>query len=228
MSWFEKVSQDKVRRLLNVLAEAPFFYQSDDPELFAFLRKNRAELERFYRELYGWQLYVDGRGARLFKDRWWNPALPPRARDVFALTRRDDCIAFLLVLEFHEHLLEERNVAIDDPEPVRFEFGELFRFAVGRFREAGGADAPNEEGVRRLLRGVMPTLERYRFLRELEPEAEERVLVDRENLIYECLPALWLYDARALGAGARNELLGGAEGGDDPGAAPASVTEDER
>jgi hypothetical protein len=208
MSWFDKVSQDKVRRVLNVLAEAPFFYQADDPELFAFLRKNRAELERFYREMYGWQLVVDGRGARLFKERWHNPALPPRSRDVFGPTRRDDCIAFLLVLEFHEHLLEERNVAIDDPAPLRFEFGELFRFALTRFREVLGETAPDEEGVRRLLRQLVPTLERYRFLRELEPEADERAFVDRENLIYECLPALWLYDARALAPASRAELFG--------------------
>jgi hypothetical protein len=210
--WFDKLSQERVKRALNVLAEAPFFYQADDADLFAFLRKNRAEFERFYRELYGWQLVVDGRGARLIKERHYNEAIPPRQRDVFSLTRRDECIGFLLVLEFHEHLLEERNLSVDDPEPLRFEFGELFRFALVRFRELLGGAAPSEEQVRRILRAVVPHLLRYRFLSELEPEPEDQGLVDRENLIYECLPALWLYDARALEPAARARALGMAVG----------------
>lgn len=197
-SHFEHVNSDRVRQVLNYLAEAPFFYVADDADLFAFLRKHRAEFERFYRELFGWQLVVDARGARLVKDRWWNPKLTPRQHDVFDLTRRDDCIAFLLVLEFHERLLEQRNVAVDDPEPLCFQFGELFSFALGRFREELGDRSPDEEGVRRILRGLMPTLLRFRFLRELLPPAEERALIDADHLIYECLPGLYLYDVRAL------------------------------
>ncbi len=206
-AYFEHISSERTRKVLNVLCEAPFFYQPDDPDLFAFLRKNRSEFERFYRELYGWQLVVDGRGARLFKARWYNPALTPRQHDVFDLTRRDDCIAFLLVLEFHEHLLEERNTSIDDPEPLRFEFGELFGFTLGRLRQELGEAALGEDEVRRILRGLMPTLLRYRFLRELEPEPDERAFADRENLLYECLPGLYLYDVRALDRSALSASL---------------------
>lgn len=208
----DNLSHEKVRRILNVLAEAPFFYQSDDPDLFAFLRKHRSEFQRFYQEWFGWQLIVDKRGGRLFKDRWENPALRPYQHDVFDLTRRDDIIAFLIILEFHEHLLEEHNTSVDDPDPLRFQFGELFAFAHARFREVLGEGAPDEDTVRRILRGVMPPLLRYRFLREIEPEREDRDHVERENMIYECLPALWQYDVRALGPNAVAAALAGLAG----------------
>jgi hypothetical protein len=180
-----------------VLLEAPFFYREDDPDLFAYLRRHQKAFREFYRDLYGWELVVDTRGARLFKDQWHNPALKPSQHDVFDLTRRDDCIAFLLVLEFHEHLLDERNASLDDPEPLRFEFGELLDFATSRMAEELGESAPGQDDVRRILRGVVPNLLRFRFLRELVPERDDTV--DRENLIYECMPALYLYNVRALG-----------------------------
>lgn len=215
--FFEHVGpRERVSKVLNVLVEAPFFYQSDDPDLFAFVRKHRAEFQRFYDEFYGWQLIVDGRCARLFKAEWHNRALKPSQHDVFDLTRRDDCIAFLLVLEFYEHLLEEQNVAPDATEPLRFQFGQLYDFAVGRFAEALGERTPDGDGVRKILRGLMPTLLRFRFLRELQPERDERSEVDRENLIYECLPALYLYDVRALGQSALATALGTAEDGEAP------------
>ena len=62
-NFFEKLNGPRVTSALNVLGEAPYFYRDDDPDLFAFLRRNRAEFERFYRELYGWELVVDGRTA---------------------------------------------------------------------------------------------------------------------------------------------------------------------
>src|SRR5258708_6528198 len=183
MNVFEHIGpRERIQRALNVLVEAPFFYPSDDPDLFAFLRKNRAEFRRFFDELYGWQLVVDARCARLFKETWHNRALKPSQHDVFEPTRRDDCIAFLLVLEFYEHLLEERNVAPDDPAPMRFQFGELFDFAAARFAGVLADRAPGPDEVRRILRGLVPTLLRFRFLRELDPEREERDQVDRENL----------------------------------------------
>jgi hypothetical protein len=211
MTFFEHVGpKERIQRALNVLVEAPFFYPADDPDLYAFLRKNRAEFQRFFRELYDWQLVVDARCARLFKETWHNRALKPSQHDAFAPTRRDDCIAFLLVLEFHEHLLEERNVAPDDPAPLRFQFGELFDFAAARFAAVLGERAPGSDEVRRILRGLVPALLRFRFLRELEPERDERDQVDRENLIYECLPSLQLYDVRALAAPALEAALAAA------------------
>jgi hypothetical protein len=222
-SYFEHVAHPRVQAVLNVLVEAPFFYKTDDPDLFAFLRRNTAEFQRFYDELYGWRLVVDGRCARLYKPRWHNQALRPSQHDVFDLTRRDDCIAFLVVLEFYEHLLEERNVNPDDPEPLRFEHGELFAFAKQRFLEVLGEQAPDDDATRRLLRALMPTLLRYRFLREVPPSREEREGLDPERYLYDCLPALYHYDVRALGRSALEAALTVSDAGADA----ASREEDE-
>lgn len=212
MSHFDKLNRDKVERVLNLLTEAPFFFRGDDEDGFFYLRRHRAEFARFFADTFGWELLVDARAARLVKPRWHNGALRPSQRDVFELGRRADCIAFLLVLEFHEHQLDAQNVAVDDAEPVRFPFGALFRFAAERFAEELGAGAPDEDGVRRILRGLVPILLRYRFLRELEPPPGMEVEPDAR--IYECTPALALYDVRALGPRALAEFAdgdGGAE-----------------
>lgn len=215
MTHFDGLGQAKVRQILNVLVEAPFFYRDDDPDLFAYLRRHQKAFRTFYADMYGWELVVDARGARLYKERWHNPALKPSQHDVFDLTRRDDCLAFLLVLEFHEHLLDERNATIDDVEPLRFEFGELLEFATNRMTEELGDAAPDQDEVRRVLRALVPLLLRFRFLRELAPERDD--VVDRENLIYECLPALYLYDVRALGASPLRSAARVASGGEpDP------------
>lgn len=206
-SFFEHIARPKVRAVLNVLLEAPFFYKDDDPELFAFLRRNLAEFQRFYSELYGFRLVVDGRAARLYKPRWYNGALKPSQHDVFDLTRRDECIAFLLVLEFYEHLLDERNVDIDDTEGLRFEFGALFSFARGRLAAVHPGEPPGDDEVRRQLRGLMPTLLRYRFLREVPPSREEREGLEPDRFLYECLPALHHYDVRVLGRSLLSEAL---------------------
>jgi hypothetical protein len=208
MSWFEKLQRTRVQALLNVLFEAPFFYREDDPDLFAFLRRNRAEFTQFFEELFDMRLVVDARCARLYKTAWFNRALKPSQHDVFELTRRDDCIAFLLVLEFYERLLEEQNVDIDDDVPLRFEFGELFAFARDRLHQLLGSAAPDDDGVRRLLRDLVPTLLRYRFLREIAPDREERIGLDRDRFLYECLPGLHHYDVRALGASAVRDAFG--------------------
>lgn len=206
------LNRDKLRRILNILVEAPFFYDRDDPELFAYLRRYRADFRRFYEELYGWELVIDEHTARLYKPRWYNRALLRSAHDVFDLTRRDQCIAFLLVLEFYEHLLDEQNTSIDDTALPRFRYGELFRFAALRLAEELGQEAPNEGQAGKLLRELMPTLLRYRFLREIAPERDIADSVTREDYIYECLPALHLYDVNQLGARPLLRMLGAAGG----------------
>ncbi len=224
-AFFEHIARKRVQAVLNVLVEAPFFYRSDDPELFAFLRRNLAEFQRFYDELYGWRLVIDSRCARLYKARWHNGALKPSQHDVFDLTRRDECIAFLLVLEFYEHLLEERNAGVDDAEPLRFEFGELFSFARTRLTETLADQAPDDDGVRRLLRGLTPTLLRYRFLAEVPPSREERSGLDSDRFLYECLPALHHYDVRVLGRSALNDAVAlGTGAGTSDGAEEAEGT----
>lgn len=200
-TYFEKDNQARVRDVLNVLVEAPYFYREDDADLFGFLRKHRAEIARFFEEMFGWELHVDATAARLYKSRWHNRALRPTQHDVFDLTRRDDCLAFLLVLEHHEHLLERDNVGADETVLPRFTFGELFAYARDRLRTELGEAAPDDDAVRKLLHGLMPDLIRYRFLRELPADAEDRDRVgdDADLRIYESLPALHLYDVRAIG-----------------------------
>ncbi len=198
MSYFEKLNQDKMRRINNMLLESPFFYRDDDEELFLYLRRNGAAFKSMFEDCFGFELVVDGRCARVLKPRWHNRALKPSQHDVFDVTRRDECIAFLLVLEFYEHLLDQQNVSVDDAEPPRFYYGELFEFVRERLAEEQGGDAPDDAHVKKLLRRLVDRLLRYRFLRELAPEMDD--VVDRDNLIYECLPGLYCYDIRRLGA----------------------------
>ncbi len=210
-AYFDKLNGPRVTAVLNVLGEAPFFYREDDAELFQFLRRNRAEFHRFFEELYGWELFVDARTARLYKERWHNRALRPSQHDVFDLTRRDDCLAFLLLLEFHGRLLEAHNLAGDDAESPRFLFGELFDFARTRMAEELGAEPPTDDEVRRLLRGLWPTLERYRFVRAVardEDGADAGDDRDEDRVLYEALPALYHYDIRRLGPAALARALG--------------------
>lgn len=202
MTYFEKINGSRVSAVLNVLVEAPYFYREDDPDLFAFLRRHRGEFERFYRELYEWELVVDARTARLYKARWYNRALKPSQHDVFDLTRRNDCIGFLLVLEFYEQLLEQANLASDDAVSPRFTFGELFEFARARFAEELSTP-PVEDDVRKILRSLMPTLVRYRFLRELpRDDMTPDESLEGDQVLYEALPGLHHYDVRKLGPGA--------------------------
>ncbi len=207
-NFFEKLNGPRVTSALNVLGEAPYFYRDDDPDLFAFLRRNRAEFERFYRDLYGWELVVDGRTARLYKSRWHNRALRPTQHDVFDLTRRGDCVGFLLVLEFYERLLEQGNLASDDAVSPRFSFGELFEFTRARMREELESP-PTDDDVRKILRGLWPSLVRFRFVREIarddgDPDDSD----DSDHVLYEALPALHHYDVRKLGPGVLGRALG--------------------
>ena len=212
-TYFDKLNGPRVTAVVNVLGEAPFFYRDDDPDLFGFLRRHRAEFVRFYDELYGLELIVDGRTARLYKERWHNRALRPSQHDVFDLTRRSDCLGFLLLLEFYDRLLETHNLAGDDPASPRFEFGELFGFARARLAEELGAAAPADDELRRTLRGLWPTLERYRFVRALAravaADGGADADPDEDRVLYEALPALHHYDLRRLGPAALARAFGG-------------------
>jgi hypothetical protein len=162
--------------------------------LFAFLKQNRLQFERFYQHFYGWEIVVDQKCARLYKPEWYNDMVKPKQRDVFEPTTRYECVAFLLVVEFYEHLLEERNLTVEDANP-RFYYGELLEFAHRRLQEELGDKAPDAAGTREIMRRILPALLRYRFLREHPPEPEDGV-VEKDKWIYECLPALYHYDSR--------------------------------
>ena len=131
--------------------------------------------------------------------------MPEEPGDALAEACRRRVGAALLVLEFYEHLLEQTNLASDDAESPRFLFGELFAFARDRLREELPAAAPDEDTVRKVLRGLWPTLVRFRFVREVERDGadagddpEDR---DDDQILYEALPALHHYDLRRLAPG---------------------------
>jgi hypothetical protein len=188
----------RVQAVLNLLLESPYFYHTDDEEHFLFLRRHQREFAAFFESHFGWQLIADGKCARLYKETWYNKGVTPSQRDLFDFTRRDDCLAFMALLEFFEGKVEEESIGVEDPENLRFRFGDLLFFVRGRFVELfpEQIEAYSEEGVRRILRGVMPQLERYRFLVRLRPPKDEPVADD--DTIYECLPALWHYSVQRL------------------------------
>ena len=192
-------NEQKVQKILNILLEAPYFYREDDLSLFLFLSKYKRAFAGFFKKFYGWELLVEYKCARLYKPAWYNERVTEVNRDMFNFTKRDECVAFLLLLEFFERELQEQSVSTDEKENLRFLFGSFLGFAGGRFREVfpGRAEYYTDEQVRKTVRAIMPTLLKYRVLREV-PRADEDG--DGGDTIYECLPALWLYKGERLAA----------------------------
>lgn len=192
---------ERVRAVLNILIEAPYFYRSDNEDLFFFLRRHRQEFASFYEDYYGWILVLDDKCARVHKNKWYNASITEANRDLFDFRRRDDCLAFMILLEFFEHQLEEHSLTVEDRENLRFRIGDLLLYTHRRFHElfpAKDAEKYTEEYVRgQIIRHIMPTLERYRFVKRLPPP--EDVELNREtDMIFEALPALYHYNAGRL------------------------------
>ena len=189
---------ERVRAVLNLLVESPYFYRNDDEELFFFLRRYRSTFEEFYTESYGWRLLVDDKCARVFKERWYNRDITESNRDIFGFRRRDECIAFMMLLEFFEHQVEEHAVTTDKRDNLRFRFGDLLQYCQQRFVALFPDDVRySEEHVRaKILRPIMPVLERYRLLRKLLPPADMEATA--ADTIFEALPALYHYNSKRL------------------------------
>ncbi|MBU0946105.1 MAG: DUF2398 family protein [Proteobacteria bacterium] len=192
-------SGDKVRAVLNILIESPCFYASDRQELFYFLRRHRREFNDFFDKMYGWQLLMDAKCARVYKGEWHNPAITPANRAMFNFSRRDECLAFMMLLEFFEQQLEENGMTVEDQHNLRFHFGDLLHHIHRRFQEIfpGDAERYSEEYVRaKALKPIMPELEKYRFIKRIQPPEDLVALAD--EVIYEALPALYHYNSAAL------------------------------
>ena len=58
------------------------------------------------------------------------------------------------------------------------------------------AENYTDERVRQILKAIMPQLEKYRFLRKVKPSADDSV--SEAETIFECLPAMWHYQAAQL------------------------------
>ena len=101
-------NEQKVQKILNILLEAPYFYRDDDLSLFLFLSKYKRAFAGFFKKFYGWELIVEYKCARLYKPAWYNEKVTEVNRDMFNFTKRDECVAFLLLLEFFERELQEQ------------------------------------------------------------------------------------------------------------------------
>ncbi len=191
--------RDRVQPVLNILLESPYFYQQDNPDAFSFLSRYRHEFARFFNEHFGWELITDAKCARVYKPQWYNDKIPPANRDLFNFTKRDECLAFMLLLEFFEHKLEVESITVDDPENLRFRFGDLLLYTVQRFHELYPQNKVDytEENIRaKIVRAIMPQLEKHRFLKKIQPPKDE--IIRTEETIYEALPALYHYNVTRL------------------------------
>jgi hypothetical protein len=192
---------DRVRAVLNILVETPYFYRADDEDTFFFLRRHRAEFAAFYQEYYGWTLVMDEKCARVFKGQWYNEKVTEPYRDAFGFRHRDDCIAFMILLEFFERQLDENALTVEDPENLRFRYGDLLIYTQRRFRELFPGEAGGrytEEFVRAtVLRRLLPILERYRLVERVPPPADVTG-IGVEDTIYEAMPALYHYNTARL------------------------------
>ena len=223
---------DKVRAVSNLLVESPYFYKTDNENLFYFLRRHQREFTQFFERFFGWALYVDTKCARAYKDRWYNDAVSPSQRELFNFTRRDECIAFMLLLEFFEQQIDIQGVTVDERENLRFRYGDLLEHVHHRLHELFEDESKKahftEEYVRaRVLGAIMPRLEKYRFLLKLAPPKEGEV--HRLDTIYEAMPALYHYNAVRLSRGVfegyseepmENPLVAEAEADEDGGNGP--------
>ena len=97
-----------------------------------------------------------------------------------------------------ERECREQGVTADDRDNLRFRFGDLLEYASSRFRAlmSGKEENYTNERVRQILKGIMPQLEKYRFLHKVKPSADDSV--SEIETIFECLPAMWHYQAVEL------------------------------
>jgi len=193
----DQLNAHYVRALLNILTEAPFFYRSDDSDLFDYLRGHQDDFLRFFSHYFGWELYADRRMARVIKPHEFNEALRPSQRDLFDLTRRDECTVFLLLVEFYEKLLRELNVSYDDAGSIRFLLADFVQHCLDRFKEELGEQSPGDRVILDACRALFPKLIKYRFLEQIEKEdaaRDEQLPAGlREHVMYEFLPGIHCY-----------------------------------
>ncbi len=194
----DRRSIERVRAALNVLTEATFFYPEDDPDLFFFLRRNQAAFRQFFEHYFGWRLYVDRRCARLIKERQYNDRLRPSQRALFDLRRRDECLLFTLLLEFHEEEGQRQGAGPDDDRNLRFLLSDFVSFAIRRCREELGEASPPDKRLLEAAQPLFEQLDRHRFIRLVDQKPAETgealpAGMD-EYLLYEFLPGIRSYD----------------------------------
>jgi hypothetical protein len=190
---------DRVQKVLNILLESPYFYVEDDHDSFLFLRRHRADFVEFFKYFYNWSLLIDSKCARVYKAEWHNTAIRPANRTLFSFTKRDECLAFMMLLEFFEQQLEENGMTVEDKQNLRFHFGDLLDYSQKRFVELfpDKHQEYSQDKIRdKIWKSVMPELEKHRFLTKINPPDD--IHASASDLIYEAMPALYHYNSAAL------------------------------
>ena len=126
---------EQVAAALNVLVECSYFYIDDDEDLFYFMRRYKHEFSEFYRKYYDWEFIIDSKCARVYKNKWYNNSVKPEQRAQFRITGRDEAIAFMCLLEFFEHQLDDNSITAEEKHNLRFRFGDLLQYCFKRFAE---------------------------------------------------------------------------------------------
>jgi hypothetical protein len=186
-----------------MLTESTFFYPEDDPDLFFFLRRNQSGFREFFEHYFGWRLHVDQHVARLLKERQYNEKLRPAQRFLFDLRRRDECLLFTLLLEFHEEEAQRQGIGPDDHRHLRFLYADFIIHAIRRCKEELGEICPTEAKIHEAAKPLFDQLEKYRFIQLVDKslaEAGENLPAGmNEHLLYEFLAGIRCYDASQAG-----------------------------
>ena len=195
--YLERLNPYHVRAVLNILIESPFFYRTDDVDLFDYVRSHQDDFHQFFTHFFGWELYVDRRVARLIKPQEYNNALRSSQRDLFDLTRRDECTAFLLLVEYYEKMLRDLNASYDDEGSIRFLLADFVQYGMDRFVEELGESVHADKIILDACRRIFPKLIRYRFIVQVEKESasDDEILPAgmKEHVMYEFLPGIHCY-----------------------------------
>lgn len=203
---FSRVGAERAQAILNVLVESSFFYQQDDPDLFATLRRHARVFQTFFEATFGWDLVIDPFVAKLNKPTVHNRALTARQRHVFQLTARGEYVLFILLLEFQELQAEQQNVDLSSEPELRFLLRDFIEFIFQRFRDDLGPTAPSEEAILGWARTLFDKLALHRFLalRERSGRAESEGIAaafsrdEGAAALYAMLPGLRCYRPEAL------------------------------
>lgn len=199
-SLFGRIGVRQAQRVLAALLEAPFFYKSDDPDLFGVLYRNRAAFEDFFQVCFDWDLYVEPRMARVIRRSGANPALSSRERQLFSLNGRDEQVLFILLLEFQEMEADRQNIDWSHHDTLRFVLQDFVNHVFARYRDAMALDGRLESRILAAAKELFRKLDEYRMLRRVEGTRglDDFSAEGQERALYECLPGLRCYRADAV------------------------------
>ena len=193
----ERIGRANFQAVLNILTESPFFYADDDPMKFGCLRRHESKFRDFFEKYFGWRLYVDPKMARLIKDQNFNQALRSAQRNHFRLNSRNECLLFLVLLEFYEHECTAQSYSYDELKPLNFTYARFLSFARKSLEEHLATNAPDEKEVDVSARHLLKKLQQYRLVRVAEVE-EQNNESDFRDMLVEVLPGLNCYEGRKM------------------------------